>query len=88
VDLLRAQLDLGTLVLTVNRVNSKECERYNIAAFKGVSMQERKISKERLYLINIFFKFIGKTQSTPLKKTVYNIYKLEPFLLSAPSKLK
>jgi hypothetical protein len=51
-------------------------------------MQERKISKERLYLINIFFKFIGKTQSTPLKKTVYNIYKLEPFLLSAPSKLK
>ena len=88
VDLLRAQLDLSTLVLTINRLNSKDCERYNIAALKEVSIQERKISKERLYLINIFFKFIRKTEPYALKRTSYNIYKLEPFLLSAPSKLK
>jgi hypothetical protein len=69
-ELLRAQLDLGTMVVTIMRINSKECERYNIAAIKGVALEQRKVSKERLFLVNIFFKFIGKTQPAPFKKTV------------------
>jgi hypothetical protein len=34
-ELLRAQLDLQTLVVSVERLNSKNCERFNIAGFKS-----------------------------------------------------
>jgi hypothetical protein len=85
-ELLRAQLDLQTLVVSVERLNSKNCERFNIAGIKN-GLEQRKVSKERLFLINLLFKFVGKTQPSP-KRTTYNIYKLEPFLLAAPTNLK
>jgi hypothetical protein len=84
-ELMKAQLDLSTLVLTVTRANSKSCERYNIAAIKSVGIEQRKVSKERLFLVNILFKYVGKAKSTLQKPSGNNIYKLEPFLLTTPS---
>ena len=86
IELLQAQLDLSNLVVSVMRVPGQECERYNLAPLQNRSIAaQASINKERMFLVNLFFKFVGKSEKGFFEKQILDIYKFEPLLFQAPT---
>lgn len=50
------------------RVDGQQCERYNLAPLQNKSIAQPSISKERMFLINLFFKFVGKLEKGFFKR--------------------
>lgn len=80
IEMMTAQLDLHKLILTEKMAGTNDCSRMQLASLKNVDYKEPKLSKEKLFLLNILFKFVGRTDAGLGKKS-QNIYKFEPFLL-------
>jgi hypothetical protein len=82
-EVLKAEIDLKALVLTVRRQGKSGCERFKPAFLASVEVETPQINKERMFLLNLFFKFIGL--ATRNERSL-NKYKFEPFLLGRDSK--
>jgi len=67
--------------LTIKEITSAKCKRFSYSNLKDVKIQQAELSQDKMFLINLFFKFIGKSQSKDWKKTKFNIYQFSPYLL-------
>lgn len=68
-------MDLSNLVVSVMRVDGQQCERYNLAPLQNRSIAQASINKERMFLVNLFFKFVGKSEKGLFEKQILDIYK-------------
>jgi len=55
------QVDLHTLIITYSVAAGSGCKRLQISALKDVKITEAKLGMDKLFLINLLFKFVGKT---------------------------
>jgi hypothetical protein len=80
-EIMKIEVDLHHLIISKTDILNQGCNRYQFNTLKNADIDSTKLGKERLFLINLFFKYVGNTKGfKPL-----NIYKLEPFIFGKPS---
>lgn len=79
--ILKVQLDMKTLILSAVQAGKNGCQRFKLAALSAGEYGVAQVSKDRLFLLNVLFKFVGTDQNHGKK---LDKYKFQPFLFSSP----
>lgn len=75
-EVFKAELDLHELVLTLKR-QGRGCERFKLAMFDKMQLGSANMNKQRIILVNLFFKFLGESQRGG---EAFNKFQLDPFV--------
>lgn len=75
-EIFRAQLDLHEFVLTFKR-QGKGCQRFRLAMLEKVEVGSANLNKQRIILLNLFFKFLGESRRSG---QAFNRFLFDPFI--------
>jgi hypothetical protein len=61
IEVFRAELDLNTITLSTVQAGKTGCQKYQLEALSNVQARPTKINSSVMFLINLFFKYVGKS---------------------------